>query len=70
MVFTKEWFKAAGIRALRSFAQFAIADIGYAAAINEVDWKHVLSVAVLASILSMLTSLAGLPEVEKEDNHE
>lgn len=65
-MFTKEWFKAAGIRALRTVAQTAIATIGTSAAISEVNWKLVASASVLAGILSMLTSLAGLPEVDGE----
>ena len=65
-MFTKEWFKAAGIRALRTVAQTAIATIGTSAAISEVNWKLVLSASVLAGILSLLTSLAGLPEVDEE----
>ena len=64
MVFTKEWFHAAGIRALKTVAQTAIATIGSAVVISSVDWKMVASVSVLAGILSMLTSLAGLPEVK------
>ena len=62
-VFTKEWFHAAAIRALKTVAQTAIATIGTAAMISSVDWKMVLSASVLAGILSLLTSLAGLPEV-------
>lgn len=62
----KKWWKAAGIRALRTFAQAAIAAIGTTALITEVNWLVVGSTALLAAVLSMLTSLAGLPEV-KED---
>lgn len=65
-IFTKEWFIAAGIRALRTFAQTAVATIGTGAVMSSVDWKMVLSASVLAAILSLLTSLAGLPEVEPE----
>ena len=64
MVFTKEWFHAAGIRALKTMAQTAVATIGSAAVMASVDWKMVVSASVLAGILSMLTSLAGLPEVK------
>lgn len=64
---TKEWFAAAGIRAIRTFAQTAIATIGTAAAIHEVNWIFVLSASALAALLSMLTSLAGLPEVKTEE---
>lgn len=63
-VFTKEWFHAAGIRAVKTVAQTAVATIGTAAVMGAVDWKMVLSASVLAGILSMLTSVAGLPEVE------
>ena len=65
-VFTKEWFIAAGIRALRTVCQTAIATIGTSAVLSEVNWVAVASSSVLAGILSMLTSLAGLPEVENE----
>lgn len=63
-VFTKKWFIAAGIRAIKTVAQTAVATIGTAAVMGAVDWKMVLSASVLAGILSMLTSVAGLPEVE------
>jgi hypothetical protein len=63
-IFTKEWFKAAGIRAIKTVAQTAIASIGTAAIISQVDWKFVLSASALAGFLSLCTSLAGLPEVE------
>ena len=66
-VFTKEWAIAAGIRALRTWAQAAIATNGTTAAISAVDWKMVLSTSVLSAILSLLTSLAGLPEVPDEE---
>ena len=65
MKLTKEWLKAAGIRALKTVCQTAIASIGTAAVISEVNWPFVLSASVLAGILSLLTSLAGLPEVEQ-----
>lgn len=65
-IFTKAWFKASGIRALRTVAQTAIATIGSSAVLSAVDWKMVVSASVLAGILSMLTSLAGLPEVDDE----
>lgn len=63
-IFTKEWFKAAGIRAIKTCAQTAVATIGTAAVISSVDWKMVVSASILAGILSILTSLAGLPEVD------
>lgn len=66
-IINKDWFKAAGIRALRTVAQTAIATIGTSAAIEAVDWKLVLSASCLAGILSMLTSVAGLPELEKKE---
>ena len=66
-IITKEWLKAAGIRAIRTWAQTALATIGTAAAIHEVNWIFVLSASCLAALLSMLTSLAGLPEVKTEE---
>lgn len=63
---TKEWFKAAGIRAVKTMAQAAIAGIGAAAALGEVDWKYVASAAVLSGVISILTSVAGIPEVTEE----
>ena len=62
---TKEWLKAAAVRAVKTMAQTAIATIGVSAAMNEVDWLAVGSSSVLAGILSVLTSVAGLPEVEE-----
>ena len=61
----KEWAKAAGIRALKTICQTAVATIGTASVIDAVDWKFVVSASILAGILSILTSLAGLPEVEE-----
>ena len=60
---TKQWLRAAGIRAIKTMAQTAIATIGSSAVLSAVDWKVVLSASVLAGILSLLTSTAGLPEV-------
>lgn len=60
----KKWTKAAGVRAVKTMAQTAIATIGSAAVISAVDWKVVASATVLAGILSVLTSVGGLPEVD------
>lgn len=62
----KKWIKAASIRALRTVAQAALGAIGGAAMFSEVDWVVVGSTALLAGIISMLMSIAGLPELEKE----
>ena len=62
----KNWVKAAGIRAIKTVAQTAVATIGTAAVLGEVDWLMVGSAAVLAGLLSLLTSVAGLPEVKDE----
>jgi len=64
MLKSRQWWKAAGIRALKTVAQTAIATIGTAAMLQEVNWIVVASASVLAGILSFLTSLAGLPEVD------
>lgn len=66
----KTWAKAAGIRAIKTVAQSAIAMIGTAAVMAEVDWKMVVSAAVLAGIISMLTSIAGLPELTTTETTE
>ena len=63
----KNWFKAAGIRALKTVAQTAIATIGTSAVLGDVNWAVVGSAAVLAGILSLLTSVAGLPEVKEDE---
>ena len=60
----KAWWKAALVRSVKTIAQTAIATIGTTAVISQVDWVIVLSASALAGILSMLTSIAGLPEVE------
>ena len=64
-IFTKEWWTAAGIRAIRTVAQTAIATIGTSAFMSEVNWVAVASASALAGVLSLLTSLAGLPEVKE-----
>lgn len=61
----KTWWKKAGVRALKTLAQTAIASIGTAMVIEEVNWLMVGSASLLAAILSLLTSLAGIPEVEE-----
>ena len=63
-VFTKRWWEAAAVRAIKTVAQTAIATIGTAMALGEVAWSFVASASVLAGILSLLTSIAGLPEVD------
>ena len=60
----RKWLEAAGVRAIKTLAQTAVATIGTAAALESVDWRMVLSASVLAAILSLLTSIAGLPELD------
>ena len=62
----KVWFKAAGIRALKTVAQTAVSTIGISATMGEVNWVLVASSSALAGVLSLLTSIAGLPEIKKE----
>ena len=62
---TKVWFKAAGIRAIKTMAQTAVATIGIAAVMQDVNWLAVASASLLAGVLSVLTSISGLPEVEE-----
>lgn len=64
---SKQWWRAAGIRAIRTICQTAIASIGTAAVMSQVNWLAVASASALAGILSMLTSVAGLPEVDQEE---
>ncbi|MCR5448382.1 MAG: holin [Solobacterium sp.] len=66
-LFSKEWFKAAGLRALRTVAQTALGMFTVGMAADEVEWSYVASVSVVAGIYSLLTSLAGLPEVGAKD---
>ena len=66
----KKWIKAAGVRALKTVAQTAVATIGTSAILSAVDWKLVISASVLAGILSLLNSVAGLPEVKDDDSAE
>lgn len=61
---TQKWMKAAGIRAFKTMAQTAVAVIGTAAVVSAVDWKMTVSAAVVAGVVSVLTSIAGLPEVK------
>lgn len=65
----KDWWKAAGIRALKTVCQTAIATIGTAALVEQVNWVAVVSASALAGILSLLTSLAGIPEIDKEEQN-
>ena len=65
----KNWFKAAGIRAIKTIAQTAIATIGTSAILSEVNWAVVGSAALLAGVLSLLTSVAGLPEVQSNPKY-
>lgn len=64
-VFTKEWLKAAIVRAAKTVAQTAVASIGTTAVMSEVNWIAVVSASLLAGVLSILTSIAGLPEVKE-----
>ena len=62
----EKWLKAAGVRAVKTIAQTATATIGTSAILSAVDWKVVISASLLAGILSLLTSVAGLPEIKEE----
>ena len=64
-MFTKKWFKAAGVRAIKTMAQTAIGVIGSSLVISEIDWLMVASASVVAGVVSILTSVAGLPEVKE-----
>lgn len=63
---TKKWLRATGVRAIKTVAQAFVASIGTAAVLSAVDWKMVISTSVLAGILSVATSVAGIPEVKEE----
>lgn len=65
-VFTKEWARCAFVRAIKTFCQAAVATIGTAAVMGEVNWVMVMSASALAAVLSLLTSVAGLPEVNND----
>lgn len=66
----KSWMKAAGIRAIKTVAQALVAAIGSSAVLESVDWRVALSTAILAGVLSLLTSVAGLPELKDDDKTE
>lgn len=66
---TKKWIKAAGIRAVKTVAQTAVATIGTAMALGDVNWTLVASASALAGVLSLLTSVAGLPEVDNDNRN-
>ena len=67
---TKAWFKAAGIRAVKTLAQTAAALIGVSVTLDSVDWITVVSASVTAAILSLLTSVAGLPELKEDEKND
>lgn len=66
----KKWIKAAGVRAIKTMAQTAVATIGTSAVMGDVNWLMVASASVLAGILSILTSITGLPEIKNEEKDE
>ena len=64
---TVKWFKAAGIRAVKTMAQTAVAVIGTSAVVSAIDWKMVVSASVVAGVVSLLPSIAGIPEVKESE---
>lgn len=66
----KQWFKAAGIRALKTFAQTAVAMVTVGSAISDINWINVLSISTVAALCSLLTSVAGLPELKGESEND
>ena len=66
---TIEWLKAAGVRAVKTMAQTALGTIGASAVISAVDWRVVQSASVLSGVVSILTSIAGIPEVSTNENN-
>lgn len=62
----KDWAKAAGVRAVKTMAQTAVATIGTAAIMSEVNWTMIVSASLLSGVISMLTSVAGLPELDTQ----
>lgn len=67
-MFSKKWIKCAAVRAVKTVAQTAVATVGAAAFLDEVNWLSVLSASLLAGVLSVLTSIAGLPEAKENEN--
>ena len=65
---TKDWLKASGIRAIKTMAQTAVSLITVGNMVTELDWKSIIGISITAGIVSMLTSIAGIPEVKEEDN--
>jgi hypothetical protein len=70
MIITKKWLKAAGTRAVKTFAQTAVSMLTVGQALMEVDWIGVASISATAALISLLTSVAGLPEVQEEETED
>ena len=66
-IFNSQWLKCAGVRAIKTVAQTFVATVGTSSVLSDVQWSVVISASILAGILSLATSVAGLPEVEEED---